>query len=252
MSRRAVTLIVLSMGALLSSCQYLEREVFPYRPPAAKEPVGPETGRQSYLADCAWCHANRGQGTKVAPPITDDGPAGVHFMLTTGRMPIDSPAEDMKRRESRYDAEEIEAIVEYSRGFSDGPEIPEVDTEQADLSKGAELYLENCAACHSTTGIGGALTSGDDAPDLHLSTPVETAEAMVTGPGEMPVFGPDQFDDEELNSIVAYVTYLQSPNNRGGSDLGGAGPVTEGAVGLLVGVGAVMLVIRWIGTRAHE
>jgi ubiquinol-cytochrome c reductase cytochrome c subunit len=43
---------------------------------------------------------------------------------------------------------------------------------------------------------------------------------------------------------------IQHPDNRGGLGLGGIGPVAEGFVGLLIGVGALMLVAFWIGDRA--
>jgi ubiquinol-cytochrome c reductase cytochrome c subunit len=42
---------------------------------------------------------------------------------------------------------------------------------------------------------------------------------------------------------------IQHPANPGGVALGGIGPVGEGFVGLLVGVGALMLVCFWIGDR---
>jgi ubiquinol-cytochrome c reductase cytochrome c subunit len=127
-----------------------------------------------------------------------------------------------------------------------------VDPGEGDLAVGAELYSLNCAACHSTTGIGGALTSGQDAPSLHLATPMQTAEAMLTGPGAMPVFGPETFDRSEVDSVVAYVTYLQDPEGRGGSDLGGLGPWSEGLVAWVVGMGAVLIVVRVIGERARR
>ena len=43
---------------------------------------------------------------------------------------------------------------------------------------------------------------------------------------------------------------LQHPDNAGGAGLGGIGPVGEGFVGLLIGVGLLMLVCFWIGDRA--
>ena len=34
-------------------------------------------------------------------------------------------------------------------------------------------------------------------------------EAIRTGPGAMPVFGPGQLSDEELHDVAAYLVYLQ-------------------------------------------
>ena len=69
---------------------------------------------------------------------------------------------------------------------------------------------------------------------------------MRTGPGNMPVFGPGTFTRQQLNSIVRYVEYLKKPQNPGGFSLGLVGPITEGLVAILVGLGALMLITRWI------
>ena len=67
----------------------------------------------------------------------------------------------------------------------------------------------------------------------------------------MPHFGPGNITDSEARDITAYVTRcLQHPVQRGGVGLGGIGPVGEGFVGLLIGVGVLMLVCFWIGDRS--
>jgi len=66
----------------------------------------------------------------------------------------------------------------------------------------------------------------------------------------MPPFGPETLSDEELNDIVKYVEYLQHPEDPGGNPLGHLGPVTEGLVGLLFGLGSLMAFVAWLGTRA--
>jgi ubiquinol-cytochrome c reductase cytochrome c subunit len=68
----------------------------------------------------------------------------------------------------------------------------------------------------------------------------------------MPVFGTGLLSDEELDEIVGYVDYLQEPEDRGGAPVGRIGPVAEGAVGWLIGVVALILLIRWMGTRTGE
>jgi hypothetical protein len=56
--------------------------------------------------------------------------------------------------------------------------------------------------------------------------------------------------DQQLNSLARYVLYLRAPDNRGGLSLNLGGPVVEGFVGLAIGLGAVMLVMRFIGERS--
>jgi ubiquinol-cytochrome c reductase cytochrome c subunit len=244
---RRLAVGAIAVGAIAVACSIGTQG--PYRPSLASDSTS-EDGRVLFQRDCAWCHASDGSGTATSPEIVTDGAAASDFMLTTGRMPLDHPDDRMRRTETDYTIEEIDAIVAYVAELGDGPDIPEVATAEADIAMGAELYALNCAACHSTTGIGGALTSGQEAPSLHLATPTQTAEAMITGPGEMPVFGPDTFDPGEVDAVVAYVEYLQDPEDRGGSDLGGLGPWSEGLVAWVVGLGAVLIVVRIIGERA--
>ena len=66
----------------------------------------------------------------------------------------------------------------------------------------------------------------------------------------MPHFGPGDITNNEARDIAAYVhSVIQHPSNPGGVGLGGIGPVGEGFVGLLLGVGVLMLVCFWIGDR---
>jgi ubiquinol-cytochrome c reductase cytochrome c subunit len=76
------------------------------------------------------------------------------------------------------------------------------------------------------------------------------AEAVRTGPGNMPRFSDFQISKQQLADVVDYVTQgIEHPSNPGGIGLGGVGPVAEGFVGLFVGVGLCVLVALWIGER---
>jgi ubiquinol-cytochrome c reductase cytochrome c subunit len=246
--RKSITLLVIGF-AITGACTY-GSDTGPYRPAVEAGAVAAD-GRALFQRDCAWCHASDGAGTSSSPEIVSDGAAATDFMLTTGRMPLDDPNDRMRRSESDYTPDQIDAIVAYVAGLGEGPEIPEVSIAGADIALGAELYTLNCAACHSTTGIGGALTSGREAPSLHATTALQTAEAMITGPGAMPVFGPETFEQDEVNAIVAYVDYLTDPEGRGGNDLGKLGPWSEGLVAWVLGLGAILIIVRIIGERAR-
>ena len=73
---------------------------------------------------------------------------------------------------------------------------------------------------------------------------------MRVGPGSMPGFGAAAITDEDLNSVVAYVRYLDHPKDRGGQPLWHLGPVAEGGIIWLVGMTLMLLVTRWIGERS--
>lgn len=208
-----------------------------------------EPGRRLYLTGCSSCHGLTGEGTAQGPPLRNAGAGTTHFYLSTGRMPLDQPRAQADRKRPAYDAEQIRQITAYVASLGPGPEIPRIDHRKGDLAEGNQLYAANCAACHNSAGSGGALGSDYFAPRLTSSTPLQVAEAIRIGPGAMPRFGPVTLDDHEVASIVRYVEHLKDPTDRGGAPLGRVGPVPEGIVAWLVGLGGMLLVALWIGTR---
>lgn len=266
-SFRLAVPLALALGLIGGACTFgVDEEPNPYRPPGVTSDVSAVgAGRQLYERDCAWCHGSAGEGTTFGPDLNGplDGGAYTHFMLATGRMPLEDPTEEAARRRPRYDADEIDAIVAHVETLGGtGPGVPTPDPAAGDLSRGAELYLNNCAACHSSTAVGGALPLGEVVPDLQHVSPLVVAEAMLVGPGcpnTSRTCGPGQgamprfdFDEEEMNAVLRYVQYLQRPVDEGGAPIGRIGPVAEGAVALIVGLGILLLAVRWIGTRIGE
>jgi ubiquinol-cytochrome c reductase cytochrome c subunit len=205
-------------------------------------------GEELYRTGCVSCHGPDGAGLE-GPDIRDAGAAGAHFYLTSGRMPMADDSGQATRKEPAYDPDEIEALVAYVATLGDGPPIPDIDPASADLQAGGEIFRQNCAACHQAAGAGGALSYGRHAPSLVPPTPVQVAAAIRIGPGEMPVFGPDQLSDEEVEQIVRYVEFLQEGDDPGGFSLGRIGPVPEGLVAIVVGLGAATLGAFWVGRR---
>lgn len=205
-----------------------------------------ERGEELFLTGCSSCHGVGGVGTRQAPGLIGVGAAAADFQLSTGRMPDTDPLRQATSKRPAYDQDEIDALVAYVASLGPGPPIPDVDDPPGDLVEGGRLYTLNCAACHSSAGNGGALSSGHNAPTLHGATRVQVAEAVRTGPGPMPRFGPETFSDEQVNSITEYVHYLRDPDNPGGLDLGIVGPITEGLVAMLFGLVVLAFVCRWI------
>ena len=209
-------------------------------------------GHKLFEENCSSCHLPTAQGSAAAPSLRGVGPATVNFWVTTGRMPAAAPLQVQATvKPPRLDLKQANEIAAWINSLTpSAPYIPDVNVKTADLTQGASLFALNCAACHTITGAGDALAYGTKAPSLHFATARQVAEAIRTGPGNMPRFT-GNLTDAQVRDVVAYVTEkIQHPANNGGFGLGGVGPVTEGFVALLLGVGGLMLVSFWIGDRA--
>ena len=211
-------------------------------------------GQALYQANCSSCHGDQANGKSgIAPNLLGLGAGTVDFWVSTGRMPLANTSAQAIRKTPRFNRNETLEIAAYVQSLTpgQGTQVPLVKTAGADLEAGNTLFTLNCAACHTISGAGDALVGGAYAPSLHLATPTQVVEAIRSGPGNMPRFSTGNITDGEARNITAYVTgVLQHPNDAGGAGLGGIGPVGEGFVGLLIGVGALMLVCFWIGDRS--
>jgi ubiquinol-cytochrome c reductase cytochrome c subunit len=248
----ASLLLVVAVGALVLGRSEPSAALGSH--PLVAPAEAPVSGRLIFLGDCAFCHGADASGTNRGPSLQGVGAADVDFYLSTGRMPVTEEVQDPQRKAPAYDAGEIARIVSYvdSLGAGTGTPIPQVDLSAASLTDGEKLYTENCASCHSSVAAGGALTNGKYAPTLRPSTPTQIAEAIRVGPGTMPLFGTDTLSDGQVDSIVRYVIYLQHPDDRGGLNLSHIGPITEGMIALVVGLGALLAVVRKIGTAVGD
>lgn len=242
-----VTALVAAFYTFSDVASAQERETDPER--------GIVSAERLFQRDCAICHGPRGEGTVRAPDISDAGTAAVALMVRTGRMPPPDVALDgyrvvgpLDRTEPSYTEDQIEALVEHTAAFIDGPEVPDVNVVEALEPEGGELFRLNCASCHQFAGNGGILIE-DEAPTIQNNTPLEVAAAIRAGPGTMPAFPEDVLSAEELNAVTSYVVELQNTPDIGGISLLRFGPFTEGAIAWLVGIGALLATAKWIGRR---
>jgi ubiquinol-cytochrome c reductase cytochrome c subunit len=241
----AVVALALALSPLAGAGAGPEPRVAPAPMAPTAEPEA--AGRQLFVTGCSSCHGLDGRGTDRGPTLERAGAASAHYYLSTGRMPLADDSQP-SRKDPAYSPEEIDLLVDYVASIGEGPPIPEVDPAKGDLAEGGVLFRAECAACHAAAGIGGALSYGGYAPSLHDADPRQIASAVRVGPGNMPDFGPEVFDEHEVDSLVRYVRFLRHAPNPGGARLGGAGPIPEGFVGWLFGIGALVAVTLWIGT----
>jgi ubiquinol-cytochrome c reductase cytochrome c subunit len=65
----------------------------------------------------------------------------------------------------------------------------------------------------------------------------------------MPNFGPGQLTNQQVSAIADYVYNLSHTRDPGGLGIANFGPVPEGFVGVIFGLGVLLLVARLIGNR---
>lgn len=222
------------------------------------------------------------------PDLREVGSAAIDFQVSTGRMPSMDPDNQMPRKPMVMSEQELVNLIAYyeaeirTGGAGVPYEVPDVEPQRADfededsyeealdayeaeydayiegaddVDMGMKLYLTNCAHCHSWSGGGGALTDGRWAPELHDSTPREIYEAMVSGPGAMPMFSDGVITPEEKQELISYVKTLRAEPNAGGIfELERVGQVAEGFIGWTVGLSLIIACSIWITAkqRAHD
>lgn len=224
-----------------------------------------EEGRKLFLVGCSSCHGVNGEGVttqaggQYGPSLVGVGAASVDFQVGTGRMPMVQPGAQAPVKRPVYTEEETEALAAFVASLGPGPAIPEPEhydpeaipeeeREEA-LVKGGQFFRTNCTACHNFAAVGGALPQGRYAPSLVDVDPKHIYEAMITGPQQMPVFSDEVLTPEEKRAVIAYIRYLDESPEYGGAGLGHYGPVAEGMVAWLVGIGVLTAFAVWIASH---
>jgi quinol---cytochrome-c reductase cytochrome c subunit len=209
-------------------------------------------GKALFNQSCSSCHGANAEGTRNAPSLIGVGAASVDFQVGTGRMPAMNPGAQVPAKKRIFNDEQTAELAAYIASLGGGPAVPsgdQVDPAHGDAALGGKLFRANCAQCHNFAGSGGALTGGKYAPSLRDATARQIYEAMITGPQAMPVFNDTTVTPAQKRAIIAYVTQTRSEPNPGGNGLGRVGPVAEGLVGWLVGIGLMVVAAMWVTAR---
>lgn len=218
--------------------------------PSTDQSMAVKAGRDLYLQGCSTCHGLNLQGGAGGPTLIGVGEAAVVFQVESGRMPLAAGVVQAPRKKPQYSVAEVDQLAAYIQANGGGPTLPSGSLTDGDLQLGGELFRTNCASCHNFAGSGGALTYGKYAPRLEPSSARVIYSAMQSGPESMPRFADGQLTVEEKKAITYYVRYITRAVQPGGSDLGKFGPVPEGIVAWLVGIGVLVIATLWIGNRA--
>jgi ubiquinol-cytochrome c reductase cytochrome c subunit len=257
--RRAAGYAVIVLGLLTAGVAYATVTGQPgtasAATPSLASPKQIAEGASLFAVTCASCHGMNAQGTSQGPSLIGVGAAAVDFQVSTGRMPAKEISAEMPRKPPVFDTAQTHAIAAYIASLGGGPAIPsaaEVSPVGANMALGQSLFITDCAQCHNFSGAGGALTYGKYAPALTHATPTQIYEAMLTGPEAMPVFNDTTITPAQKRDIIAYITTIRSEANPGGFSLGRIGPVTEGLVAFLGGIGSLVFAAIWITLKRRE
>lgn len=272
--RSAAGLVVLLLGLLTMGGFAALVSPTQAQPAQADEELIAE-GRELFLVGCSFCHGQNGEGVptvngnQLGPSLVGVGAAAVDFQVGTGRMPMAQPGAQAPPKQVAYTDEEIEALAAYVASLGPGPAIPEETTydpeaalraeglsgeeleeaQQESVTRGGEIFLANCSACHNFEGSGGAMPQGGEAPSLHGSSRKHIYEAMLTGPGNMPNFSNGNLPPEDKRDVIAYLKSINANPGYGGFQLGGLGPVSEGMFAWVVGIGGAIGFAVWIAAH---
>jgi ubiquinol-cytochrome c reductase cytochrome c subunit len=208
-------------------------------------------GQALYERSCITCHGANLEGVPHrGPSLIGAGEAAVYFQVHTGRMPLSRQEADAANKPPVFSDAQIDQLMAYVEANGGGPTVPSGDLRDGDLAQGGELFRLNCASCHNFVGKGGALSSGKAAPSLTDATDLEIYTAMLTGPENMPVFGDNQLTPQDKRSIINYVQTIKEQADPGGAGIGRIGPVSEGLVIWVVGIGVLLFGVFWMGSKA--
>jgi mono/diheme cytochrome c family protein len=159
-------------------------------------------GQRTYLADCAGCHGERGEGTPLGSPlaVTDRKAAGrtaLYRSLAEG-----APGTAMPRY-SGYEAGTLRSLLDYTAS------LPRVAGTRAgwkpgagDAAHGKLLFSRSCAGCHGDAGQG-KTGPGLATPDFQKAASTEfIAITVVRGRAgtPMPGFGRDSVNYPKLSA----------------------------------------------------
>ncbi len=249
--RRLTNVAGLMAGLVLTGAMYSSLAPGAQAADGATESSAEAAGRELYERSCISCHGENLEGVpNRGPSLIGVGEASVYFQVHTGRMPLVRQGAQADDKPRIFSDEEIDQLMAYVQANGGGPTLPSGDLRDGDLAVGGELFRLNCAQCHNFVGAGGALSSGKYAPSLEDANDLEIYTAMLSGPENMPVFGDNQITPEEKRAIINYVQTINDMPDPGGAGIGRIGPVSEGLVIWIVGVGALLFGIFWMGSKA--
>ena len=170
-----------------------------------------------YRDNCAACHGRDRTGQPGFPNLADDhwlwsgSPEEVEWTVLHG---INHTSDDTRYaempafgRDEMLDRTEINAVTDYLLRLNAAPH----DATEAAI--GAELFAENCSACHNDGAVGGLETGAPSLVDeawIYGGDRASLQQTLIHGrQGVMPGWQ-ERLSPEEIRMIVLYVLWANN------------------------------------------
>lgn len=165
---------------------------------------------------CAQCHGSGAAGAPGYPNLLDNdwlwggSLEEIHQTIRHGiRDPLDPDTHysEMPRfgTDELLDRQQIAQVVDYVLSLSDLPH------NAASAAAGAEVYADNCAACHMDDGTGDRMQGAPNLADavwLYGSDRATVTRIVAEGPhGVMPAWA-SRLSEADIRAVTAYVHAL--------------------------------------------
>ncbi len=211
-------------------------------------------GQALFASNCSSCHGREANGsTGVAPNLQGLGAGTVDFWVSTGRMPLANASIEPVRKPPRFNRLQTLEIAAWVQSLTPGvgTQVPDRQHRGPPTSRPATPSSPSTARPATPSPVQGTRWPRAPSPRASIwplrprwSKP--SGRVRATCPTSGPATSPTP---RHGTSPPTSPACIQHPANPGGFGLGGIGPVGEGFVGLLLGVGGLMLVCFWIGNR---
>ncbi len=197
-------------------------------------------GSAIYVTHCIKCHGQDGGGLAGVVSIMGPSLKAEH----DHQVVVDTVLHGkniMPSFKGMLSPSQINAVADYVT-----TQLATIPLAPGDLAKGGTLFRIYCAPCHGISARGGAIAfAGTNAPSLVDKSTATIAGTIRWGPGPMPSFPPTAITDEQLNSIVTYIQFLQHAPSPGGAPMQYFGSVAEGLIAWLAAF-LIVGIAMWI------
>jgi cytochrome c oxidase cbb3-type subunit III len=170
-------------------------------------------GKRAFADNCAPCHGAGGAGARGYPNLIDNkwlwggSLDQIEQTITHGARAGDDAGHQGAMpafgRDSLLKPDEISTVADYVRSLAGLKTEPGTD-----LTRGAKIFADNCAACHGPDGKGNREVGAPNLTDniwLYAPDKKTIMEGIVNGRGGvMPAWG-GKLDDATIKALTVYV-----------------------------------------------